>query len=272
MKKKYTYLLLFIFIAILIYMLNKTLIVTKKDADNYFIQYETFFSAPAKSEYNIDIAYFYNKNMKNPLNNDNIQKISFKNSNLTNIKNFKIVKSDSSKKYDIGTLSLSIDFLNEGKETIEFLEVLLVNGEKLTYPIGKWSINVSNDKIGNHLLIGNEHPVMTKYFNNKYRFSLKNNYNGCVKVTNIDVYSPNYSSSFKEFTINSHKEFKDVLYFEPIDKSDKVNFSIIRPKIEYLVNNNKYAFYPNVTYCGYLNITDETIEKEVQKSIQNNKE
>lgn len=233
----------------------------------HFIQYNSSFAADVNSSYVIDLAYFVERNYVNPISNKRIGRVAFKKSKLTKITDFKFIKSDTSNKYDINNISMSVDFIEKGVENITELEIHYEDGSIVDYNIGNWFFCISDMQTGDHLEMGSKFPLIASAFHG-YNFNFKNLTDQDIEVDHIEMGFKNVEiRTPKMLLIKAQHEIGELLPLVMNNLTNSNKFYIIRPRVDYNYNGNTYSYYPYATYYGFLSLTEEDIEKEVLKTL-----
>lgn len=232
----------------------------------YFIQYKSYVSSPIDSTYTIDYVYFSNKNEKDLFNEKGIDKVILKDSQNVIVENFKINEGGKSKKYKIMTLALTLKFINEAKEKIKFLDIYFKDNTMITFPVGEWYFDISGLPVGNHLRIGNRYNLVTKYIYDYY-LSIENTSKDNLEINRLSVDIENVMFDFEKFILEPNASVNRLIKIKITNLTLNHTFYYIKPRVEYNVGNDEFAFYPFGVNYGLLNMTDETIENEVQKNM-----
>lgn len=265
MNKKYTLPLIIssIFLltaALFIYSFS----IKERYSTAHFIQYNSSIAAKEQTNYTIDLAYFIKKNHKDKISSKNITSIAFKNSKTTLIQSFKLVKSDSSKMYDIRNISVDVSFPQSGKEKVNYIDINFDDNTHEEYPIGDWNFNISSDNNEEKLVMSDTFPLVSNDFDG-YQFSFTNTTAKDIKVIDVEV-DLNETSLDKQSIMIDPQQTKKTLIKADIKNNNK--FYIIKPKLSYVYDNKIYSYYPFATYYGFLSMTDDDIKKEVDKTSQ----
>ncbi|WP_310832570.1 hypothetical protein [Paenibacillus pedocola] len=262
MIKKFKIILTFIVIILVVIFGTYFSLTKDKFAVAHFIQYNSSIAAELNTNYTIDLAYFIEKNHKDKISTKSIVSINFKNSVTTQVKSYKLVKSDSSKKYDIRNITLDVSFQKPGKEKVRYIEIKFDDNSVEEYLVGIWNFNVSKDKNEEKLVMSDTFPLVSNDFNG-YNFSFTNTTANDIKVIDLGIDLNETSLENKPINIKPKGTEKVVI---KTSTKNKDKFYIIKPKLSYVYNNKVYAYYPFATYYGFLNMTDADIDKEVEKT------
>lgn len=236
-----------------------------KNNDNkpYFMQFISYVSSPIKSEYTFSFIYFVERNT---LWTEEIENIDLVNIETAKVINYDVKYGDEAKKYNIFTLSLTLGFQKEGIEKLENICITYKSGRKETYSVGEWVFDIqSNEFKGNHLRIGSKYALSTKSIK-EYWLSIENISDKKVHVSKLFFSIPNIKYNFDEFSINSKDTIQKRYEFEKESFEVDNTYYFIKPRIEYICEDNKFTFYPFGVYYGLLDVTDNTIENEIQKA------
>ncbi|CAH1190093.1 hypothetical protein PAECIP111892_00001 [Paenibacillus auburnensis] len=262
MTKKLKIILTFILIILVVIFGTYFSLTKDKFASAHFIQYNSSIAAELNTNYTLDLAYFIEKNHKDKISNKSIVSINFKNSVTTQVKSYKLVKSDSSKKYDIRNITLDVSFQKPGKEKVRYIEIKFDDNSVEEYPVGIWNFNVSKDKNEEKLVMSDTFPLVSNDFNG-YNFSFTNTTANDIKVIDLGIDLNETSLENKPINIKPKGTEKVVI---KTSTKNKDKFYIIKPKLSYVYNNKVYVYYPFATYYGFLNMTYADIDKEVEKT------
>lgn len=233
----------------------------------HFIQFESYVAAPEKSQYTIDLVYFVNKFQKDIIEDKNIDKIELKNAeDVLNISNFSIIKGENTNKYSIKTLSLEIDFLFTSIKKVQYVNIYFTDGTKESFKIGQWIFDINSIPIeGNHLSIGDKYPFMSKFFDGCI-VSVNNTSQSDIFIKSINIDLPNIKFLDLDKSIEIKKGSSFNTRVIPDGTYNKYNFYFIKPKIVYSIGEVEYTFYPYGIHYGLLNLTEDAIKNEINKT------
>lgn len=255
-----------IIIVALAFFVVRFVLYSNKFGKIHFVQCHAYFASPVNSEYPIDLVYFTNKYQKDIFEQIGIERVEFENLHGTYVREIKIQNGDTSDKYKIKTLTLSVSFSKAEKQLIDKVYIYLKDGTKQSFSIGEWVFEISNDKQGDHFRIGEKYPLLTKFFEG-YNMSFENKSSVNIEIEKVkielsDIVFPTLSNN-----IYVEKNSSLVYTLVPNNAVTKNRIYYIKPKIEYKTEEgNKYVYYPYGVYYGLLNLTNEVIEAEVNKT------
>lgn len=263
-KKKVALILLIIITFSTILIIKKTFL--NGYGDDYFVQYTSFVAMPQNSIYNLDLIYFIKKGDKDILIKKNIINVVFANSKLTKIANIDFSEESRFKKYKSKTLSLVVSFPHTGVETVDHIEITFIDGTKKVYPIGNWQFIVSDISEGEYIETASGLPGACSNTDG-YFMRFKNNSDKTLIVSKLILDCPNITNNFNEFPVSGNEQIDKRFILKFVKGNRNVhNIYFLKPRIEYLLDNKTYAYYPFGTYYGVMNLNNKAIEQEIAKS------
>ncbi|MGK9252163.1 hypothetical protein [Paenibacillus humicus] len=230
----------------------------------HFIQYNASFYAEKDSEYPLSISYLNTRNSKSVIKPENVTSIQFGKDKLVKIKNYKFYESNPSKKYSISNIELNLSFPEIGKEEVHELTINFIKGNPITFPIGNWIFNIEPESSNKEFLeMGKDYGVVFPKFDG-YRLNFYNKSNEKISISDVKIQLKSVKFEKSNYTINPKTTLTTINKIKGKPASDM--FFIIRPKIEYKLNDQNYSYYPYASLYGNIEITDEDLEREFNKT------
>ena len=229
----------------------------------YFIQYNSYVASPVNSSYTLDLGYFMDKNSKDSLTNETVGSVFFKGSKLTHVTNINFSPCSESSKYRIKTLSLDVKFTNQGKETINELDIFFRDGTKKTFPIGNWQFDINNSPVANFVQTTTGLPIACSKLSN-YSICVNNTSDKEMKVNNLIFKNDGVNIDFTPFSVKSSESLTKTFQATSTSNS-KHSVYFIKPRIEIACGDKTYSYYPPGSYYGIMNLSEKDMEDEIAK-------
>lgn len=203
--------------------------------------------------YPINIYYFSTEK------SSKIQQIKSTNPNIE-ILDFKEADSKILSNYNIKSISLNIKCDTIGTFDINSLDFIYDDNSSKTLALGNLTFIIEKQSINNDLEIGDKYPVIQNSFS-AYNYSLVNSTDNDINITNFDFKIDGVSYNFTPFKIKANESINGD--FELINSTNKYQYFIVKPKIEYTISGEKRVFYPTITYYNVMQLSIEQIEKSI---------
>lgn len=213
------------------------------------------FSSEENEKYILNFYYFYSG--EDELSSG-IERIEFNDINYIEVTSFKILNSVNIDEYTLKSVPLEVKFTKQGPYQIKELNIIDKLGNKHTFNIGNLNITVGEKNSIGDISLGDKYPVIRDSFNS-YIYSLNNNTNSEIIISNIDFNSDNLKYNFEKKTIKPNSNINEEIKFD--FSGSEYDYYILRPKIEYQLGLEKKYFYPTLTYYDINSITKSKLEK-----------